>query len=98
MMERESSGCTPQRIEGPNASRRVLCFIGFIATAGTVLLGLSCTRPPVQTKLPPAKPSDIKVEVRTGGPVILTTSSAEFQILPSGFVQASLLKDGKKLT
>src|SRR5262249_23516093 len=27
-----------------------------------------------------------------------TTSAAEFQILPSGFVEATLLKDGKRLT
>ena len=29
---------------------------------------------------------------------MLTTSTAEFQILPSGFLQATLLKDGKRLT
>ena len=28
----------------------------------------------------------------------MTTSAAEFQILPSGFLQATLLKDGKRLT
>ena len=28
----------------------------------------------------------------------MTTSTAEFQILPSGFLQATLLKDGKRLT
>ncbi|HEY6337456.1 MAG TPA: alpha-galactosidase [Candidatus Sulfotelmatobacter sp.] len=60
-------------------------------------LGLSCTRTPVQPSAG-ARPSEIKVEVRDGGPVVLTTSAAEFQILPSGFVQAFLLKDGKKLT
>ena len=69
----------------------------------SVLLGLgclmlSCTKAPEQAKPAPAQPSDIKVEVRDGGPVVVTTSSAEFQILPSGFVQASLLKDGKHLT
>jgi alpha-galactosidase len=36
--------------------------------------------------------------VRDGGPIVLTTSAAEFQILPSGFLQATLLKDGKRLT
>ena len=29
---------------------------------------------------------------------MLTTGAAEFQILPSGYVQASLVKDGKRLT
>ena len=66
--------------------------------AGALLLTASCTQTPVPVKPAVSRPSDIKVEVRDGGPVVLTTSSAEFQILPSGFVQASLLKDGKKLT
>ena len=59
---------------------------------------LSCSKPAPQPKPAPSKPSDIKVEVRDGGPVVVTTSAAEFQILPSGFLQASLLKDGKRLT
>jgi alpha-galactosidase len=59
---------------------------------------VSCEKPPVQPKAPPSRPSDIKVEVRDGGPVVLTTTSAEFQLLPSGFLQATLLKDGKRLT
>ncbi len=46
----------------------------------------------------PSRPSDIKVEVRNGGPVVLTTRTAEFQILPSGFLQATLLTNGKRLT
>src|SRR5258705_5332807 len=65
--------------------------------AGVCLLIASCTPPPAKTD-PPAKPSQIKVDVRPGGPVILTTSSAEFQILPSGYIQASLLKGEQKLT
>ena len=65
--------------------------------AGVCLLIASCTPPPAKTD-PPAKPSQIKVDVRPGGPVILTTSSAEFQILPSGYIQASLLKGDQKLT
>src|SRR5580692_8573510 len=65
---------------------------------GAAWLSLSCTRTAVRPKPGASRPSDIKVEVRDGGPVVLTTSAAEFQILPSGAVQASLLKDGKKLT
>jgi alpha-galactosidase len=62
-------------------------------------LGLSCTRPTVKTEsTPPPQPSQIKVDVRLGGPIVVTTSSAEFQILPSGYVQASLLKGDQKLT
>jgi hypothetical protein len=47
----------------------------------------------------PTQPSTINVEVNTGGPVVLTTSAAEFQVRPNGYVQASLLlKDGRKLS
>jgi alpha-galactosidase len=69
--------------------------ITFAALAGGML---SCAKPAPQPKATPSRPSDIKVEVRDGGPVVVTTSSAEFQILPSGFLQATLLKDGKRLT
>jgi alpha-galactosidase len=46
----------------------------------------------------PTQPSAITVEVKTGGPVVLTTSAAEFQVRPDGYVQAFLLKDGQKLS
>jgi hypothetical protein len=38
------------------------------------------------------------VDVKGGGPVVLTTSAAEFQVTPDGYVQAFLLKDGQKLS
>jgi alpha-galactosidase len=44
------------------------------------------------------QPSIIKVEVNDGGPVILTTSAAQFQVRPDGYVQAFLLKNGQKLS
>lgn len=69
---------------------------GIVLTALALTLG--CARTATPPKEPPARPSDIKVEVRDGGPVILTTSTAEFEVSPAGFLQASLLKDGKKLT
>ena len=59
---------------------------------------LSCSKPVPRPKPAPSKPSDITVEVRDGGPVVLTSAAAEFQILPSGFLQATLLKNGKRLT
>jgi alpha-galactosidase len=73
-------------------------FILAIIFAGLGGVTLSCSKPTVQPKALPSRPSDVKVEVRDGGPVVLTTSAAEFQILPSGFLQATLLKDGKRLT
>src|SRR5215472_17682343 len=67
-----------------------------VTTVGLVLL--SCTKTPPPPKAPPSKPSDIKVDVKDGGPVIVTTTAAEFQILPSGFLQATLRKADKRLT
>ena len=46
----------------------------------------------------PTQPSTINVEVKSGGPAVLTTSTAEFQVRPDGYVQAFLLKDGQKLS
>ncbi len=66
--------------------------------AGIVGSTLSCSKPAAQPKPAPSRPSDIRMEVRNGGPAVITTSAAEFQILPSGFLQASLIRNGKRLT
>jgi alpha-galactosidase len=69
----------------------------------TMLTG--CSRPAKKSSASPAtlqahssQPSAIQVEVRTGGPVVVTTSAAEFRLTPEGSVQAFLLKDQKKLS
>src|SRR5580698_11224892 len=46
----------------------------------------------------PTKPSTIAVDVNDGGPIVLTTSKARFEVLPDGYVKATLLKDGQKLS
>ncbi len=76
--------------------------LGLLLIAAIVLL-LACSRLQPSVKEPKAKPgatrpSAIKVEVNDGGPVVLTTSTAEFQARPDGYVQASLLRDGQKLS
>src|SRR5215469_13674732 len=83
---------------GRRASRYALfsLFLITVTTVGLVLLSCTKTLPP--PKAPPSKPSDIKVDVKDGGPVIVTTTAAEFQILPSGFLQATLRKADKRLT
>src|SRR5450631_2809668 len=73
-------------------------FLSFVLGITFTALMPSCAKPPAQPKPVPSRPSDIKVDVRDGGPIVLTTSAAEFQVLPSGFLQATLLKDGKRLT
>ena len=69
-----------------------------IVVGGLVFFVLSCSKPTPQPKPAPSHPSDINVEVRDGGPIVVSTTAAQFQILPSGFLQATLVKDGKRLT
>ncbi|MEJ2010018.1 MAG: alpha-galactosidase [Acidobacteriota bacterium] len=54
-----------------------------------------------ETSTPPEEhpaSSQIIVTVNRGGPATIRTATAEFQILPSGYVQAFLLKDSKRFT
>ncbi len=59
---------------------------------------MSCS----QTAPPPTgiktSPSSIEVTVKPGGPVVLQSTTAEFDILPTGYVQAFLLREGKRLS
>ncbi len=69
-----------------------------VLLAGIGVISVSCSKPaPKQTQLS-SQPSTIKVEVAPGGPVVLTSGTAEFQVLPSGYIQGFLLKGGKRLT
>ena len=63
-----------------------------------ILLGLGCNHASNTVVPAGSKPSEIKVDVQSGGPVVLTTRTSEFRILPSGYIEAFLLKSGKKLT
>jgi hypothetical protein len=72
---------------------------------GMLLSLFACSGRPRLPQLPkpkvkptPTQPSNISVEVNPGGPAVLTTSAAEFQVQPDGYVQALLLKDGRRLT
>jgi alpha-galactosidase len=73
-------------------------FIFLVSAFALAWVMISCAKPPSQPKPAPSRPSDIKVQVSDGGPVVITTNTAEFQILPAGYLQATLLKDGKRLT
>jgi alpha-galactosidase len=83
-----------KRFESVRLSRLLSLLLAIFL--GSVLL--SCSKPASQLKPAPSQPSSINVAVRDGGPIVVTTATAEFQILPSGFVQATLLKDGRRLT
>ncbi|HEX4485631.1 MAG TPA: glycoside hydrolase family 36 protein [Terriglobales bacterium] len=69
---------------------------------GMALLLSGCTnkteKPAQATPQTTPKVTSVKVALNDKGPIVVTTSAAEFSILPSGYIQASLLKDGKHFT
>lgn len=75
-----------------------LCRIPVLISV--MLLSVGCNRMQTKpkSKEPPSQPSAIKVEINPGGPLILTTSAASFEVAPSGYIQAFLVRDGKRLT
>jgi len=72
----------------------------FVVIAALALVGSGCNRSQQkpESKTPPSQPSVIKVEVNPGGPIVVTTTSSVFEVDPSGYVQAYLVRDGKRLT
>jgi len=42
------------------------------ALAWVMLLAVGCSRPAIKPSQAPSRPSDIKVEVRDGGPIMVT--------------------------
>ena len=69
-----------------------------LMVTGAILLNGGCARTAKKAAETHAEPSKITVLVNASGPIVLTTSAAEFQILPSGYVQALLLQAGQKLS
>jgi len=63
-----------------------------------LLSGLACEKSATTVGGEEAPPSAVSVTVNPGGPVVVRTGSAEFDVLPSGYVQAFLVKEGKRLT
>jgi alpha-galactosidase len=82
------------------AARNRFCAIVSLASLiVTIALFLTaCASSAKKQAAPPSQPSNIKATITPGGPAVLTTSAAEFEVLPSGYVQASLLKNGQKLS
>jgi alpha-galactosidase len=71
-----------------------------IVVAVVALFGSACNRSQTkpESKTPPSQPSVIKVDLNPGGPIVVTTTSSVFEIDPTGYVQAYLVRDGKRLT
>ena len=69
---------------------------GFLLMVAVVSVGCGKKEPPPAEKT--AAQSRITVTAKVGAPVVVSSAEAEFDILPSGYVQAFLLKDGKRLS
>ena len=57
---------------------------------------VSCSRKQAEPANAPS--SRVSVSISPNGPVIITTATTQFQVSEAGYLQASLLRDGKKLT
>ncbi len=70
--------------------KRMICSVLLITLLG---VNIACSH---SSNLPraDAAPSPVSVLVNPNGPVVIRTTGAEFDILPTGYVQASLLKEG----
>src|SRR3974390_3320946 len=89
----------PGGLVRPTSFRRLLSPVTALMLAATLCLTIACSRfQAAKPKEPPTRPSDIKVEIKTGGPLIITTSTSEFQVSPTGYIRGFLLKEGKRLT
>src|SRR5207245_11396135 len=98
MFSFDSSDVRSETVMKPGCSGFVCRTLASLFLLALALAFLSCTsKPAPQPKAPPSKPSDIKVEVRDGGPVVITTTAAAFQMLASGFLQATLGLRGQPL-
>ena len=75
---------------------RVAIALILVLLVAAASVGCSKTPPPPGGKAAPQ--SQVTVTVNAGGPVVVRSAEAEFDILPSGYVQAFLLKDGKRLS
>jgi alpha-galactosidase len=68
----------------------------FLLVIAVISVGCGKKEPPPTEKAAPQ--SRITVTANAGAPLVVSSAEAEFDILPSGYVQAFLLKDGKRLS
>ena len=74
-------------------SKRRLGWVAGLVVLALLAIGV-LHRPAIRASAGEPGHSAIQVEANAKGPIVLTTKTAEFRILPSGYVQASLIKDG----
>jgi len=71
---------------------------GFVLCCFLALFAMGCTNHASKAPTTNSRPSDIQVKLSDGGPITLTTSTSEFQVLPSGYIQGFLTSTGQRLT
>ncbi len=59
-----------------------------LTLAGLMLLMPACSKQASQAVQEEGGPSPVSITVTAGGPVVVRTTTAEFDVLPSGYVQA----------
>lgn len=73
---------------------RTLGLAGLLPAAMIVSAGYR----PSTARAAQARASAVAVTTKAGGPLVIRTRSAEFDVLPSGYVQAFLLRNGARVT
>jgi len=80
-------------------SRRATKCLSGLGLISLVLLVIGVARKSaIGDPVANASSSTIHVEANSKGPIVLKTKAAEFHVLPSGYVETFLVKDGRKLT
>jgi alpha-galactosidase len=74
------------------------CAWFFVAAIFSLSCGCTRSQFKPEGKGTPSQPSVIKVDVNPGGPLLLTTTAAMFEVAPTGYIQSYLLREGKHLT
>jgi alpha-galactosidase len=69
-----------------------------VVLAVALVAATGCTKHTSKTPVANSQPSSIQVKVSDGGPITVATSTSEFDVLPSGYIQAFLTTAGKKLS
>lgn len=92
-MKRDSVRC--QQSVGRGTGSRAAPLLALVTGVAILMAGCREASAPQPAGAPP---SAVSVTVNPGSSIVVKTAAAEFDVLPSGYVQAYLLKDGKRLT
>jgi alpha-galactosidase len=79
----------------PRCRYRVILFSAVLLLTIPIV---SCNRKGAEPRAEQGGGSRVSVSVNPGGPVVITTATTQFQVNGAGYLQASLVRDGQKLT